>query len=533
VDDGEVLLLPEVFSVLSTEKVKRDFALEGNTKDEKELRESRWWGRLYIEGWPQTVQFMRAHFGQVPPEGVLKVVLAEPADACGGLLDDQGGDKYTGAIVFARRGNCTFSSKARVADKAKAAALVLVNNEAGNDHLSGPDAHDVGLSVSMVAQQDGELVLRVLEHASARAKAAAAAAAVKATTTGGGAANKGAGLGGGGVHLTAAMVPIHCTEHSTVLDQRQLGNDLCAPSTASEREFLKQPLEGGWISLLGDGGGAGKKFEFMIATFGTSVPAGADNALEVVVAGDPWDTCALLEGGGGLTYEAFNEQDAAARNTSTNGGVQPADDVMGAMEPQAFLNKEGSSKYAGKAVLIKRGGCPFIEKAKSAQAAGASAVLVANTHTGVSRFGVEPRWKGLGITIPVVMVTDLAGEALLKDAQSGGGAKVAFSLSKSVTARAWNEVDALREGDVQAWGVPKVPKKNKKGAEASDGKAAAREAAVAEALTQTLKQRQASGVDAGWPEREAAVHQGFSKLCPSAVAAGSAVCSVGAASDEL
>jgi hypothetical protein len=52
--------------------------------------------------------------------------------------------------VFVRRGVCTFSSKARAVARSKAAAMVLVNNEEGNDHLAGPDAHDVGISVSMV-----------------------------------------------------------------------------------------------------------------------------------------------------------------------------------------------------------------------------------------------------------------------------------------------------------------------------------------------------------------------------------------------
>ena len=34
---------------------------------------------------------------------------------------------------------------------------------------------------------------------------------------------------------------------------------------------------------------------------------------------------------------------------------------------------------AGKAVLVKRGGCMFVDKAKTAQAAGAKLVMVMNT----------------------------------------------------------------------------------------------------------------------------------------------------------
>jgi hypothetical protein len=43
VTEDEVLLLPEIFSTLDMEKVKRDFAKEGDTADELELRNSRWY----------------------------------------------------------------------------------------------------------------------------------------------------------------------------------------------------------------------------------------------------------------------------------------------------------------------------------------------------------------------------------------------------------------------------------------------------------------------------------------------------------
>jgi len=75
---GEVLLLPEVFSVLNADKVKRDFAPVGDAKGESELRQTRMWGRLYVDGWPQTIQFMRAHFGEPPPEGPRRFVIADP-----------------------------------------------------------------------------------------------------------------------------------------------------------------------------------------------------------------------------------------------------------------------------------------------------------------------------------------------------------------------------------------------------------------------------------------------------------------------
>lgn len=73
-----MLLLPEVFSVLDADKVKRDFAASGDAKGAAELRATRMWGRLYVDGWPQTIQFLRAHFGEAPPEGPRRFVLADP-----------------------------------------------------------------------------------------------------------------------------------------------------------------------------------------------------------------------------------------------------------------------------------------------------------------------------------------------------------------------------------------------------------------------------------------------------------------------
>ena len=42
VNDDEILFLPEVFSILNPDKIKRDFA--ANAEDEAELRSTRWCG---------------------------------------------------------------------------------------------------------------------------------------------------------------------------------------------------------------------------------------------------------------------------------------------------------------------------------------------------------------------------------------------------------------------------------------------------------------------------------------------------------
>lgn len=57
VGNGELKLLPEVLSDLSFET--RDFKDDGTAAEQKELRDSRPWGRLYIDGWPAPIQYLR------------------------------------------------------------------------------------------------------------------------------------------------------------------------------------------------------------------------------------------------------------------------------------------------------------------------------------------------------------------------------------------------------------------------------------------------------------------------------------------
>jgi hypothetical protein len=119
-------------------------------------------------------------------------------------------------------------------------------------------------------------------------------------------------------------------------------------------------------------------FFFAVAKVDTS------SALEVSSAGQ---ACGLLEGAGGLTFEEALE--VHKNLTSLPDSVARP----GAAEALA------KSSFLGRAVLVQRGGCSFIDKAKAVQAAGGAAVIIVNSHTGLSRFGVEPRWKGLGVRL--------------------------------------------------------------------------------------------------------------------------------------
>jgi hypothetical protein len=67
-----------------------------------------------------------------------------------------------------------------------------------------------------------------------------------------------------------------------------------------------------------------------------------------------------------------------------------------------------TSDVVGKIALVDRGGCPFVQKAVVAQAAGAKAVLVANTAEGVQGMGgSDPT-----VTIPALLVAQSVGAAI-------------------------------------------------------------------------------------------------------------------------
>jgi subtilisin family serine protease len=81
-------------------------------------------------------------------------------------------------------------------------------------------------------------------------------------------------------------------------------------------------------------------------------------------------------------------------------GSLPGNDGCGALPPGSLT---------GKAALIRRGTCGFYDKARNAQAAGASAVVIYNNAPGRVSPTVVPTTGNPPITIPVVAVSDTEG----------------------------------------------------------------------------------------------------------------------------
>jgi hypothetical protein len=249
------LALPEVFSNL-------DFAADNAPASEediagqKKLRDTRFWGRLYLDGWPQTIQFFRAHFGTSAPMGKKTFVFAEPRDACGELTNSV---KLTqDHVVLVNRGTCTYGQKAKHVQNAGASAIIIINNEPGLDHLPGPDAHDIEFSVSSIPQQEGQLLESIYDEGPITD-------------------------GGMGREITGYMVPINCENSGA----------RCLPATYEERRAVETVRNGGLVHVSGQDEATIKEgdhpLEYLLAHFGVMTLHG-DVSTPIVVA-QPSEAC--------------------------------------------------------------------------------------------------------------------------------------------------------------------------------------------------------------------------------------------------
>ena len=159
-------------------------------------------------------------------------VFAEPRDACTELVN--AANITSDHVLLVRRGTCTFGEKAKHARLTSASGVVIINNEPGLDHLPGPDAHDIDLSVVSIPQPEGHLLETYFDAS--------------------------------GVPLEGYIVPINC----------QQGGTLCEPATYEERSFLKGLAHGGTLELHFNSSSsslpaAELPLEYLLAHFGIKV----------------------------------------------------------------------------------------------------------------------------------------------------------------------------------------------------------------------------------------------------------------------
>jgi len=320
-----MLLLMAVHShAQDDEEMDEDEALE--------LRNSLTWGRMFLDNAVTHHQYFKARFGGDIPLENHPVLYADPPLGCTLPKND-----VKGKVVFVDRGECTFTTKARLMQKAGAAAMMVVGHDASLTHLPGPDGTDIEIPVAMVTGEYGEYIKALSSRQESK----------------------------------VSMIPIHCEKES--------GVSVCLPVTAAEKA-AHNIQEGGHLELGSD------KFEYLSAKFGTPMPAGT---VKLGVA-DPIQACGELD----------------------------------------------AEQFKGQAVLVKRGGCPFLDKVSNVQRAGAVASILINTQPGILRMDSLKRYESYNISIAAVMITTSTGDKLSKLA----GSDIKF-LASEITAAVW---DGLR-----------------------------------------------------------------------------------------
>lgn len=258
--NDEWISLPDTLSVLDFNADSEPVPDEDH-EGQMHLRSTRFWGRIYIEGWPQTIQYFRAHFGISPPEGQKRFVFAEPRDACKDLTNAE--HITSDHVILVNRGTCTYGTKAKIVHKTNASAIVIINNEEGIDHLPGPDAHDIDFAISSISQFEGQLVEAVYDDGPFDP------------------------VTGFGRELKGFMIPITCTRNGLN----------CSPTTKFDKNIIDLMPEGGMLRITNaDDSPVNLKpgtlpMEYLLAHFGTKV---LYNGTQAVLA-KPAEACGPLQ----------------------------------------------------------------------------------------------------------------------------------------------------------------------------------------------------------------------------------------------
>ncbi|CAL4945961.1 unnamed protein product [Urochloa decumbens] len=117
-----------------------------------------------------------------------------------------------------------------------------------------------------------------------------------------------------------------------------------------------------------------------------------------------------------------DEQDSLTGISARFGAVLPdtAGEKKPAVQPDPKVGCAKSSKpIAGSVAVADRGECTFIEKAKTAEAGGATALLIVNEEDALQKMVCTDKDPPPNIKIPVVMVSKSAGDKIHSAMSSG------------------------------------------------------------------------------------------------------------------
>jgi len=113
--------------------------------------------------------------------------------------------------------------------------------------------------------------------------------------------------------------------------------------------------------------------------------------------------------------------------------------ALAASEPANGCGDLDSAKLTGKAVLLRRGGCTFLDKVSNAQRAGAAAAIVINTQPGILRMDSLKRYESYNITLPTVMISTEKGDEIIEKLAAGEASEGTFNAN-GLKANTWDNL---------------------------------------------------------------------------------------------
>jgi hypothetical protein len=167
-------------------------------------------------------------------------------------------------------------------------------------------------------------------------------------------------------------------------------------------------VKGVWYNFVPEGNGT--------ATASITTPSEGSTLFTVnngPLAGDYVAVAANF--GGAIPTDPLTEDTALVLDDDTTGDENDACDPI-----------VNGASLSGKIAVVRRGACEFGFKALSAQNEGAVAVIVVNNQPG-DPIAMGGGANGGDVTIPAVMVSDVDGEAIIAELESGNTVNVSIS----------------------------------------------------------------------------------------------------------
>jgi len=222
------------------------------------------------------------------------------------------------------------------------------------------------------------------------------------------------------------VVPLKCRPGGTCMpllpEEKELQDEV-SWGTARLRAYVAS-IEGDASIKTDDSTRSGsqqvevRSFEFLTSNYGSQLPT--HHVIEVVFA-DPIDACSPII--------SLNNTDLL------NGSIDFTGEVIESKSSSPSSSSSFTSKYAGQAVAVHRGGCRFDIKALNVQQAGGLLLVIIDVEdNALQRLGGKQPEAGF-VAIPSIIVTAVGGQFLHSVLDRDDGSRVTIEVIPSRTSR--------------------------------------------------------------------------------------------------